>query len=161
MPLGERGTTPKHMIYNNIISSAEILSLSFAECGYIAPESISQSDITASIERWITPVVGRSLLEKVNSGEYASLLTTYLQPAIAAAVRVDMQARINMLISQLGNPSATHNRTTAAKELHNEVMLSLRRKLRSLIWMVIEHLESNRSLYPEYSPMCRIKEFVV
>ena len=55
----------------SIITPAEVIAAAFSDGEYVAPEAIAEADIVAATERWVVPVVGSALLDKVAEGEYA------------------------------------------------------------------------------------------
>ena len=136
---------------NNIISPAEVLALAFSDGGYVAPEAVGEVDIAAAIERWISPVVGEALLEAVQGGEYAELKSEYLQPAVAAYVRLAIQPRLNAATSQLGlyTPNSSIHRA-ADEATRRELMRSLRTRASTLLRRMSTYLEQNKESIKEY-----------
>ena len=53
---------------NTLITPAQAVALAFADGEYLAPESVTQSDIAAAEQRYLVPVIGRLLYEKLLSG---------------------------------------------------------------------------------------------
>lgn len=135
----------------DFITSEQILSLAFSDGEYISPTTIAQSDIDASIERWVVPVVGRRLIDAAATGAYPTLVEEYLSPAIAACVRLDVQARLNVATSQLGLTVLTgSNNRQADVDMRAELMCSLRHKAHSLLRRLTDHLEQQPPAYAEY-----------
>ena len=48
---------------NTLITPAQAVALAFADGEYLAPESVTQSDIAAAEQRYIVPVIGRRLYD--------------------------------------------------------------------------------------------------
>ena len=63
---------------NTLITPAQAVALAFADGEYLAPESVTQSDIAAAEQRYIVPVIGRRLYEKLLAGSHASFTTEYI-----------------------------------------------------------------------------------
>jgi hypothetical protein len=146
-----------NMKYQTLITPSQVLSLAFSDAGYISPETISPSDVCASVERWILPVVGGSLLDKVEQGGYPTLMEEYLLPAAAACVRMDIQPRLNVATSQLGlSVVAGSNNKAADVDMRAEQMLSLRQRARALLRRLTDHLEEHSEEYPEYSSAANV-----
>ena len=51
-----------------IITPQQVIDIAFSDGEWIAEGVITDADITAAIERWIVPVVGRDLLDAVAQG---------------------------------------------------------------------------------------------
>jgi hypothetical protein len=134
-----------------IITAAEVLSAAFSDGAYIAPESISDSDILAAVERWIEPVTGRKLLEAVERGMYADFATSYLKPCVAAYVRLLIQPRLSAVTSQLGvSAPASASHRTADESLRRELMASLRSRAHALRRRMSEYLNNAPHSMAEY-----------
>ena len=136
---------------NNIISPPEVVALAFSDGGYVAPEAVGEVDIAAAIERWIKPVVGEALLEAVQGGEYAELKSEYLQPAVAAYVRLAIQPRLNAATSQLGlyTPNSSHLKA-ADEAARRELIRSLRSRASTLARRMSTYLEQTKESIKEY-----------
>ena len=70
---------------NTLITPAQAVALAFADGEYLAPESVTQSDIAAAEQRYLVPVIGRLLYEKLLSGSHAGFTTEYLAAPGSAA----------------------------------------------------------------------------
>jgi hypothetical protein len=136
---------------NKIISPPEVVALAFSDGGYVAPDVVSDVDITSAIERWIRPVVGEALLEAVEGGDYATLLEEYLRPAVAAYVRLAIQPRLNVATSQLGlyAPNSSHHKA-ADEASRRELMRSLRTRATTLLRHLSDYMEQNKESIKEY-----------
>jgi hypothetical protein len=135
----------------DFITPQHIISHAFTDGEYISAEAISKSDIVASVERWVVPVVGRELLEHLGEFDSSTLLVDYLIPAVAAAVRYDLQPRLNVSSSQNGLRVMVGERNAQPdSEAREAFMASLRQKLRSLLRSLTHHLEQNAENYPHY-----------
>ncbi len=116
------------MKYNvlSIIEPSEIRAIAFSDATTLPEEFISSANIEYVVSRFIAPVTGEKLLEKVAQGEYDNLKREYLHDAIAMYVR---------------HVSAYDDQTTALTTLSRA-----RHYLRALS----SHLEENLKMYPEY-----------
>lgn len=104
-------------------------------------------------QRYIVPVVGRALYEKLLAGSYPDFRTEYLASPAALFTRAVLQ------------PRSTSAPGSAARRLRNPPMPSrpgdtarrhLRRALlaqaRTLLHRAAEHLRAHRDEFPEYDP---------
>ncbi len=116
------------MKYNifSIIEPSEIRAIAFSEAMAIPTEMLSGANIEYVVSRFIIPVTGEKLLEKVAQGEYDNLKRAYLHNAISLYVR---------------HVSAYDDDTTA---------LSTLSRARHYLRVLSSHLERNRDAYPEY-----------
>lgn len=135
----------------SIITSTEVLAIAFSDGEYIPAESIAEADIVAATERWVTPVTGRALLEKVAQGEYTEL-RDYLATAIAFHTRLLVQPRLSASTSQLGlTIGGGSSRKAADESLRRELMRSLRTRARQALRALSNHLQENKASYKEYN----------
>lgn len=140
----------------SIITAAEVIATAFSDGEYIATEAIAEADIIAATERWVVPVTGSALLEKVLQGEYAEL-RSLLTPAIAFHTRLLLQPRLNAATSQLGLTVASSNARKGADEaLRSELMRSLRIRARQALRTLSTFLEQNSEHYAEYEQKANI-----
>ena len=125
---------------NTLITPAQAVALAFADGEYLAPESVTQSDIAAAEQRYLVPVIGRLLYEKLLSGSHAGF-TTALQP------------RLDVRTGQCGTvaPKSAAYQPAGTQALR-ELQRSLRRQARTLLRRAAEHLETHAAEFPEYDP---------
>ena len=134
-----------------LISAAEVIEAAFADTEYIPPEAISQSDIAAAERRYMVPVVGRRLYERLTEGEYARFKEEYAVPALAACVRVMVQPLLNVRCGACGVVVPTgEGMQPVDEEQRAELMRTLRRRAREMVARMSEHLEENAGQYAEY-----------
>lgn len=76
-----------------LVTPREVIDLAFADGGYLPPEAIGTVDIAAAEARYLLPVTGPALWQKLAEGEYPTLREEFAAPAAACAVRVAMQPR--------------------------------------------------------------------
>lgn len=140
-----------------LITPAQAVALAFADGEYLAPEAIGEGDIAAAEQRYIVPVVGQALYEKLLGGSYAGFTAEYLAAPTALFTRIAVQPRLDIRTGQCGTvapKSAAYQPagTEALRELHR----SLRRQARTLLRRAAEHLEAHPAEFPEYDPEANI-----
>lgn len=137
----------------NIITAEEVIAEAFTDGEYIAPTTISHSDIVAAIERWILPITGQALLTAVEQGDHADFSTQYLKPTIAAFTRLEIQPRLNVATGQLGLslPRTSYNKV-ADESMRHELATALKRRAYSLRRRMAQYLNANAASIPEYNP---------
>ena len=115
-----------------LIEPQRVISLAYAHGEYLPANSISQSDIITAQSRYILPVVGDALSQRLTDGDYPSLMSEYIAPALAEYVRY---------VANVEQYPA--DRTTL-------------KKAQELLLRLSDHLESNAESYPEYNPTCNV-----
>ena len=136
----------------SIITPAEVISLAFSDGGYIPPEAIAEIDIVAATERWVRPVVGEALLERVAEGDYAELRSDYIAPAVAFYTRYLVQPRLNVATSGLGLTSpAGSSHKVAERTSREELQRALKIRARTALKRLSAHLEQNADEYADYT----------
>ena len=133
---------------NTLITPAQAVALAFADGEYLAPESVTQSDIAAAEQRYIVPVIGRRLYEKLLAGSHAGFTTDYLAAPAAFFTRIALQRT-----GQCGTvaPKSAAYQPAGTQALR-ELQRSLRRQARTLLRRAAEHLETHAAEFPEYDP---------
>ncbi len=138
---------------NTLITPAQAVALAFADGEYLAPESVTQSDIAAAEQRYLVPVIGRRLHEKLLSGSHAGFTTEYLAAPAALFTRIALQPRLDVRTGQCGTvaPKSAAYQPAGTQALR-ELQRSLRRQARMLLRRAAEHLETHAAEFPEYDP---------
>ena len=138
---------------NTLITPAQAVALAFADGEYLAPESVTQSDIAAAEQRYLVPVIGRLLYEKLLSGSHAGFTTEYLAAPAALFTRIALQPRHADRTRQCGTHSPKNDaKQPAHTQALRELQRSLRRQARTLLRRAAEHLETHAAEFPEYDP---------
>ncbi len=110
-----------------LITPDEVVARAFASGEYLPPESITENMILAVQHRHLTPVIGSALLDAIFSGEHSTLLNDYIAPALAELVRVEANL-------EQYPPTKT-----------------LRRRSKSLLRRLSQHLDEHSADYIEYN----------
>ena len=125
---------------NTLITPAQAVALAFADGEYLAPESVTQSDIAAAEQ-------------KLLAGSHASFTTEYLAAPAAFFTRIALQPRLDVRTGQCGTvaPKSAAYQPAGTQALR-ELQRSLRRQARTLLRRAAEHLETHAAEFPEYDP---------
>ncbi|MBR5877161.1 MAG: hypothetical protein IKZ11_01190 [Alistipes sp.] len=136
---------------DNIISAERVIELAFADGGYIPKEIVSQADIRLATERWVKPVVGQELLQRVLAGDYVELREEYIVPVVALYTRLVVQPKINVMSSFGGLTSAHSSSRKASDETsRKELQSRLREDAHSLLRALSDYLNQNQAQFKEY-----------
>lgn len=136
-----------------LISPLQVLKIAFGEGDYLPPESIPEADIAAAEQRYIVPVIGRALYEKLLDGSYADLRTAYLAAPAALFTRAAIQPRLDIRTGQCGTtaPKTVTGQPAGEAALRRQ-QRALRAQARTLLRRAAEHLRAHRDEFPEYDP---------
>ena len=134
-----------------LITPVEVLRHAFGGGEVLPTAAITEADIAAAEERYLVPMLGQELYERLLKGAYESFRTDYLVTCTALFTRLVVQSRLDIRTARIGSLAPKSENGTAADEsalrrlrqnLRNEANILLRRALR--------HLEAHRAEYPEY-----------
>ncbi|MBQ5648099.1 MAG: hypothetical protein IIV16_03130 [Alistipes sp.] len=134
-----------------LITNQEVVALAFGDGEYLSAEVVSEADIAVAEERYIRPIVGEMLYEKLLSGVYTSLCEEYVAPALAMAVREMIQPALNVRTGQCGLSVSTSMRSdSATKSAAESLQRSLVKRRRALCRRLSNYLNAHASEFPEY-----------
>lgn len=136
-----------------LITPSQALRLAFGDGGYLPPGIVGQADIAAAEARYIVPVIGPQLYEKLRAGGHPEFVTGYLAAPAALFTRVLIQPRLDIRTDPGG---ATAPYTQYARPAGTEACRRQRRALlaqaRTLLRRAARHLAANPEAFPEYDP---------
>lgn len=136
-----------------LVTPREVIDLAFADGGYLPPEAIGTVDIAAAEARYLLPVTGPALWQKLAEGEYPTLREEFAAPAAACAVRVAMQPALDL---HGGAGGTTVTKSSACQPAGQQQLAAshraLRNRLSALLHALSDHLDAHPSDYPEYAP---------
>ncbi|WP_418982345.1 hypothetical protein [Alistipes sp.] len=136
-----------------LITPSQALRLAFGDGEYLPPTTIVEADIAAAEQRYLVPVLGPALHEKLLAGGYPDFRTEYLAAPVALFTRAMIQPRLDIRTDRGGatapytayaRPADAEARRRQRKALHAEARTLLRRAAR--------HLADHRDAFPEYEP---------
>lgn len=136
-----------------LITPLQVLRLAFGEGEYLPPETITEADIAAAEQRYLVPVIGRALYEKLLGGSYAEFRTAYLAAPAALFTRVAIQPRLDIRTGQCGTtaPKSAYGQP-AGDAARNSCRRALLAQARTLLRRAAEHLRVHRAEFLEYDP---------
>ena len=138
---------------NTLITPAQALRRAFTPDEPLPPATIDEAAVAAAEHRYIVPVIGKALHEKLLSGAHAEFRDGYLAAPIALFVRLLVQPRLDIRTGQCGT---TAPKSAYAQPAGDTARRHLRRALlaqaRTLLHRAAEHLRAHRDEFPEYDP---------
>ena len=87
---------------NTLITPAQALRRAFTPDEPLPPATIDEAAVAAAEHRYIVPVIGKALHEKLLSGAHAEFRDGYLAAPIALFVRLLVQPRLDIRTGQCG-----------------------------------------------------------
>lgn len=124
-----------------LVTPREVIDLAFADGGYLPPEAIGTVDIAAAEARYLLPVTGPALWQKLAEGEYPTLREEFAAPAAACAVRVAMQPALDL---HGGAGGTTVTKSSACQPAGQQQLAASHRALRNRLGAVARPLGSPR-----------------
>lgn len=140
-------------MFRYLATPDEVVATAFAQNELTEPSAVSPADILLTEERYIVPVTGRQLYEKMLDGGYRTLRDDYVVPAVAYFTRLKMQPLFDINTGRFGS-TVPHSDTYAAasREMVLDARRALRDKARSLLRALSDHLNAHAADYPQYRP---------
>lgn len=134
------------------ITPEEVVNLAFCDGEFISADTISASDILTAQRRYIRPLLGIELYQRLQSEMVDStLISSYIAPALAIGTRIIVQPSLSIRTGQFGvSATKTAYSQPATNTEISLLMKSQRIKLRTHLSCIREYLEASRDLYPEY-----------
>lgn len=134
-----------------LISPTRVLTLAFGDGEQLPAGSVTAADIAAAEERYLVPVVGRALHERLLAGLYPELTADYLAAPLALLTRAAIQPRLDLRTGRCGSTvAAPDGAEPADTPTRRRLVQSLRREARALLRRASRHLRAENHRYPEY-----------
>ncbi len=123
----------------------------FAGGEYLPPENIPELTILAAEERYLLPIAGRQLCQRLAEGGYPELKEEFVAPALALCVKRLLLDSLRIQIGACGlAAAATQGWHEASAEAVGEARKNLLTEMRSLLCRLSDELERRRDEIPEY-----------
>lgn len=132
---------------DRLITSEEVVAMTFSDDELYNRTMIIDSDIIEAESRYIIPILGKELTSALLSGNYATLLTEYVKPALAACVRYVAEP----YMAERCVACSADSLTTADNQRLSLRLLALRRRVKTLTRRLSDHLNAHADDYAEYS----------
>lgn len=136
-----------------LITPLQVLRLAFGADEYLPPDTVRADDIAAACERYVVPVIGRSLYEKLLADEYPGFAADHLAAATALFTRIVVQPRLDIRTGRCGTTAPkSSDLQPADADARRAVMRSLRAQARTLLRSASVYLAAHPAEFPEYDP---------
>lgn len=136
-----------------LLTPVQVLRLAFGAGEPLPPETLSEADIAAAESRYLRPVLGPALHDRLLEGAYAPFTADYLAPALACWTRLLVQPRLDLRTARIGTlaPRGDEGEAPSDEALRYR-RRALRLQARSLLRRATAYLDAHRAEYPEYDP---------
>lgn len=136
-----------------LITPAQVAEMAFRAPDFITADAVSEATIVAAQQKYLKPVLGAALYERLLAGEYSSLVADYLAEPLALYVKMSM---LTLLAVQAGTGGVVEvhsaNLARAGEEKLRVAVRTLRRDAGALMRRAVRHIEEAPEAYPEYDP---------
>ena len=135
----------------SLITPVEVLRHAFGGGEVLPTDTITEADIAAAEERYLRPMLGQALYERLLEGDYDEFRTNYLVTCTALFTRLVVQSRLDIRTARIGSLAPKSDNGTAADETSLRCLRhNLRNEANTLLRRALRHLEAHRAEYPEY-----------
>ncbi len=140
-----------------LITPYQVAQQAFGDDEYLAAGRVTEADIAAAEARYIRPVLGAVLHERLLEGAYADFVTNYLAAPIARYARLMVQSQLDIRTDRGGTtaprPDGAQPADAAARRHRRRALLT---EARTLLRRASRYLAEHREEFPEYDPQCDI-----
>lgn len=138
-----------------LITPERVIELAFPRGEWLPSEHIPSLLILHAEERYLRPIVGKTLYAALLEGDYTAFAEEYIHPLLACAVRYLLlpELRVSVGATGVAEPSA-EGWESASEEAYTALRRALRGQLCTLRHRLSEALEEqyHQGLMPEYLP---------
>ncbi len=135
-----------------LITPAQVAEAAFRAPDFITHDAVPEATILAAQQKFIRPVLGDALYEKLCAEEYPELLSEYILPPLALYVKLLMLPSLSV---QAGTAGVVEVNSKNLARVGDAKLRYAVRRLRSdasaLMKRVVEHIESDPAAFPEYN----------
>ncbi len=136
---------------NVMITPAEVVALAFGCGSELLCGEITEATIVAAERKYLVPVWGAKMVEKMKAGDYAALVEEWVRPALALYVKrlvlpsLAVKVGVAGVVSYLGEGFERVDEATLARLLRRT-----KADADALIDKAVEVVEASPEEYPDY-----------
>ena len=136
-----------------LLTPVQVLRHAFGGGEYLPPETITEADIAAAEERYLRPVLGAALHDRLLEGGHAAFTANYIAPALARFTRLLVQPRLDLRTGRIGTlaPESDNGSAPDKTALH-ALRRSLRCEANALLRRAAAYLDAHAAEFPTYDP---------
>ena len=138
---------------NILITPVQVVQLAFPPDESLPADAVTDADIAAAARRYLIPVIGNRLYEKLMIRTDRTFVDQYLAPPLALYTRLLIQPRLDIRTGRCGTTAPKPDGTSAASEESRRMLRkSLLTQARALMVRAVEYIELYAESFPEYDP---------
>ncbi len=140
-----------------LITPHEVARQAFGDDEYLAAGRVTEADIAAAEARYIRPVLGAALHERLLEGAYPDFAADYLAAPTARYTRLVVQSQLDIRTDRCGTTSPKpEGAQPAGEEARSRQRRALLTEAHTLLRRASRYLADHREAFPEYDPRCDI-----
>lgn len=134
-----------------LISPTEALRRAFRSDESLAADMLIEADVVIAEQRYLRPVLGAALHDRLLRGDDAAFVQDFLADAVARFSRIVAHTRHTGYTSRVGllAPNATQAKAADAATVR-KLCRELRREGKTLLRRAVDYIETHASDFPEY-----------
>ena len=140
---------------NTLITAAQVIRLAFAPDDCLPPDAVAESDIAAAEARYLIPVIGQRLHQRLLKGASAdcTFVADHLAAPLALFTRALIQPRLDLRTGRSGSTvPKSDTATPAGDSARRALRAALLAEARALLRQAVTRIEELPATYPEYDP---------
>lgn len=138
---------------NTLITPTQVVRLAFSPDESLPPEAVTDADIAAAAQRYLIPVIGSPLYERLMTEVDRSFIDHYVAAPLALFTRLLIQPRLDIRTGRCGTTAPKYDGTTpAAEEARRMQRQALLTQARALLRRAVDRIELYPETFPEYDP---------
>lgn len=130
----------------SLVTPEEVVSVAFAADHVITASNITILDILATESRFLCPILGRALYDKLRAGGYPELLSEYVVPQVAAWTRYVVEP----VLSERCDYDRSRDYSDADYKMNRQLLMQLRSTAQAMSRRLTDYLNANAATIPEY-----------
>lgn len=133
-------------VMKSLVSPEEVVSVAFAADYVITSSNITSLDVLATESRFLCPLLGSALYDRLLAGAYPELLSDYVIPQVAAWTRYVVEP----VLSERCDYDRSRDYSEADYKMNRQLLLQLRSTAQAMSRRLTDYLNANAESIPEY-----------
>ena len=137
---------------NTLITPVQVVRLAFAPDDCLPPEAVAPADIAAAEARYVVPVLGQALHQRLLQAQDRTFVDDYLAAPVALFTRALIQPRLDIRSGRTGTTAPKSDHAAPAGDAARRALRStLLTEARALLRRAVERIEADPAAFPEYA----------
>ena len=136
-----------------LITPVQVVRLAFAPDDCLTPDAVAESDIAAAEARYLVPVIGEALHQRLLKAQDRTFVDDFLAAPVALFTRALIQPRLDIRAGRGGTTAPKSDKTVAAGDAARRSMrAAVLTEARTLLRRAVARIEAAPAAFPEYDP---------